>query len=110
MATYAVQAFVFFPNSQKRNSVQQKIEAEVATRETWDQVIILPYADALGSGLSVEVRVTTEAAMLELYEAAKAEFQTQGWLSGSRIFYHTCTHDEPSPQVCVISGETEATV
>jgi len=103
---YCVMHNLRFETPAKRDKLDDDIKLKIKDKPVWGETIISKGEDEDGYPTNgLEVRFDTEADMNEVYDFIKGKMEKIPVLKGT-VSKHNCSHDEGTPQPCIITEET----
>lgn len=103
---YCVMHNLRFETPAKRDKLEDDVAAKIGGKKVWGETIISKGEDEDGYPANgLEVRFDTEADMNEVYDFIKGKMEKIPILKGT-VSKHNCSHDEGTPQPCIITEET----
>lgn len=95
-----------FETPAKRDKLEDDVAAKISGKKVWGETIISKGKDEDGyPSHGVTVRFDNETDMDELFEFIKTKIEKIPVLKGT-VSKHNCSHDEGTPQPCIITEET----
>lgn len=107
---FAVQAFLAFRNTARRDLISSNIQTRLAQNVPWGTTERTDSVSAAGDpAVTLTVRFQTQAEADSFWADVQAAVGTglNGPVAGSSIWRHDCPHDQQQPGPCVVSDRVD---